>query len=742
MPQLILPLLSPGATRINDILSVENKDGFWYYFMGLNPIFSHEDNDYASFRMFTSQLIVSGQCKNIDIVRAFGVSPGSVKNGVKKYKEGGIKAFFQARKGRGGSILTEKVKKECQKLLDNGCSRKDICEKFDIKYETLRKAIIDGRLHEPEIDKAAADKGSSKSDRTKEDAKAGAVLGVACTRTSERSLASVGQLNRASSEFENCLDLTFGGVLCALPALDACGLYRHLDILPELPAGYYSKTHVLTTLAFMFLCRIKSIEKLRFNPVGELGKLLGLDRIPEVKTMREKLKILSNGAEVKEWAGELGKDWMESAPDLSGVLFIDGHVSLYFGNKTKLPKRYVSRLQLCLSGTSFYYVNDIFGQPFFYIEKPVNPGMLQTLENDIIPRLLNDIPGQPSEEQLEADPYLHRFVLVFDREGYSPGFFKRMWTKHRIACISYHKAPGDKWDENEFETHEAEMPRGEVIEMKLAERGSLIGSKKSEKVWVKEVRRETKSGHQTSIISTGYLLNLIITAICIFSRWAQENFFKYMNQHFDFDKVMDYGTENIPGLTRVINPTWKDLDSKIRSSQTKLNTRIKNFGTIELHPETDKKKLEKQTRAKAQLRSEIDLLENEIKDLRKQRSEVSKHIDFQDLPENAKFEKQNSNSRLLLNTVKMIDYRAETALSVILKEFLNRNQDARSIIRQLLTTEADIIPDPEAKILNVKIHRMTTMKNDEAVRRLLEKLNETETVFPDTDMTIQYYFAE
>jgi len=267
----------------------------------------------------------------------------------------------------------------------------------------------------------------------------------------------------------------------------------------------------------MFLCRTKAIDRLRFQPAGELGKLLGLDRIPEVKTMREKLKMLSDENAVKEWAGLLSKDWMENTPDLAGMLFIDGHVSLYFGKMTKLPKRYVSRLRLCMSGTSFYYVNDILGQPFFYIEKPVDPGMLKTLKNDIIPRLLKEVPGQPSMEQLDLNLFLHRFVLVFDREGYSPGFFRKMWKKHRIACISYHKFPVDKWEENEFKKYEAKMPHGEVIEMELAERGTLIGSKKSEQIWVREVRRHTKSGHQTSIITTGYKLNLIDTAICIFS---------------------------------------------------------------------------------------------------------------------------------------------------------------------------------------------------------------------------------
>lgn len=742
MNQLLLPFIPRGATEISGILSVENREGFWYYFSGINPVFCHEQNDLQSFRMFTSQLIATGQCKNRDIIRVFGVSSSSVKRYVKKYKQAGITAFYEPRKGRGASVLTQQVKSQCQKLLDNGVSRREICDKLNIKYDTLRKAIVAGRLHEPDLVKAEKKSGSSKSQRTIADAKAGEGSGVACTRTVERTLAATGQLAQVDSRFENCLDLPMGGVLSALPALDACGLYRWLNLLPQLPAGYYSNLHIITALAFMFLCQVRVIEQLRFKPAGELGKLIGLDRIPEVKTMRQKLKRLSQGDGVENWAGQLSEDWMQSSPHLAGILFVDGHVSLYFGKKTKLPKRYVSRLQLCMSGTSFYYVNDILGQPFFYIEKPVDPGLLKTMEEDIVPRLIEQVPDQPTEEQLRQNPYLHRFVLVFDREGYSPGFFKRMWEQHRIACISYHKYPGDLWDESEFEKHEAKMPNGEQIEMKLAERGTLIGSKKSEQVWVRQVRKLTKSGHQTSIISTGYLLDFIVTAIYIFSRWAQENFFKYMHQHYDFDKVMEYVTEEISDPIKVINPGWRDLDYKIRSLRSKLNYRLKKFGDMELHPEKDVTKLEKQITEKAELREEIDLMEKELKNLKDQRSAVPKHYDFDELPEDAKFEKLRSSSRLLLNTIKMIDYRAETSMSVMLKEFLDRNQDARSLIRELFTTEADIIPDNQSKILNVKIHRMTTLRNDDAIRKLLEKLNETETLFPGTELRLHYHLVE
>jgi hypothetical protein len=84
-------------------------------------------------------------------------------------------------------------------------------------------------------------------------------------------------------------------------------------------------------------------------------------------------------------------------------------------------------------------------------------------------------------------------VLIFDREGYSPAFFKEMWGKHRIACITYHKYPKDPWPETEFIEREITLPNGERVSLKLAERGSWIGNRQ-EGLWVREIRKLTTSG--------------------------------------------------------------------------------------------------------------------------------------------------------------------------------------------------------------------------------------------------------
>ena len=69
---------------------------------------------------------------------------------------------------------------------------------------------------------------------------------------------------------------------------------------------------------------------MRFEAPGAMGKLLGLDKIPEVRTLRKKLALLyANHESVAEWAKQLSKDWFESRPDLAGILYVDGHVSTY-----------------------------------------------------------------------------------------------------------------------------------------------------------------------------------------------------------------------------------------------------------------------------------------------------------------------------------------------------------------------------------------------------------------------------
>jgi len=298
-------------------------------------------------------------------------------------------------------------------------------------------------------------------------------MGVAAHNVIGRLAASIGGCGPVAPRFEAALDVPHGGVLCALPALLAMGLLDGTEKYFTLPPGYYAPDSLLLLLSFMTLSRMETIEELRHDAPGEWGKLLGLDRAPEVRTLREKVHEMSHSGKPKEWSASLCQGWMEGEPTQADVLCIDGHVRVYHGQQTQLPKHYVAREKLCLRATVDYWVNAMDGQPFMVINQVVDPGLIRTIEEEILPRLegchpalatpapaasnesnVTDVAGVVLDGEVlpasKARQVRHRLTLVTDREAYSPEFFKRMRDK-QIACLTYHKYPGPPWPEDEFQ---------------------------------------------------------------------------------------------------------------------------------------------------------------------------------------------------------------------------------------------------------------------------------------------------
>ena len=149
MPQLHLPMFPNGVIHITDQLAVMKKDGAVTYFNGHMPVFSHVENDINTFRMITSQFCVNGAAKQSDIIRAFAVTPISVKRSVKTYREKGPKGFYAPRVRRGAAVLLEPVVAAAEELLADGAGDTDVAEKLGLKLNTLQKAIRAGRVRRP-----------------------------------------------------------------------------------------------------------------------------------------------------------------------------------------------------------------------------------------------------------------------------------------------------------------------------------------------------------------------------------------------------------------------------------------------------------------------------------------------------------------------------------------------------------------------------------------------------------------
>jgi len=146
MPQVQLPLFPAGTTHLNDDLAFECHEGQVTYFNGHLPVFTHTIQDLASFRFFTTQLIVNGTASQGEIVQAFGVPLTTVKRCCRLYRERGASAFFKPPARRQGHRLTPEKLAQAQALLEEGKTIPAISAQLGILTSTLHKAIDAGRL--------------------------------------------------------------------------------------------------------------------------------------------------------------------------------------------------------------------------------------------------------------------------------------------------------------------------------------------------------------------------------------------------------------------------------------------------------------------------------------------------------------------------------------------------------------------------------------------------------------------
>jgi hypothetical protein len=379
-----------------------------------------------------------------------------------------------------------------------------------------------------------------------------------------------------------------------------------------------------------------------------------------------------------------------------------------------------------------YWVNAMDGQPFLYINKEVDPGLIATLKNDVVPWLQQLAPKSgEQEQQLAENPRAHWFTLVFDREGYSPELFAELFAK-RIAILTYHKFPKDDWPVEQFGAHRVELAAGQTVTMKLSERGTRL----SNNLWLREIRKLTDSGHQTAILTTNFSAPMPALAASMFARWCQENFFRYMREQYGLDRLVEYGTELVPDTTSVVNPQWRRLDTQIRSKTGQRQRLHAQFGALVLSEGLSEEEMQTYQRRKGELQEQIQHLDVEIEGLKQQRKQTEHHIPVKSLPEQERFTRLRTERKHFLDTIKMIAYRAETSLVSILREHLARSDDARTLIRQVFETEADLLPDTTNKTLTVRIHHLTQAAHDQTLEKLCGALNETQTVFPGTEMTL------
>lgn len=724
--QYRFPSLPSNAERVSDHLAVIRDHGQITFVDATGPIFTFKVDDETALRFAAAMLTDLGLATPTQIGRVLGRHRSRIHEYHKRYREGGAQALQVKRRGpRGASRLKGTVLARSQKYLNQGLSNCAVARLVGVSERTIRRALKDGRLFRPGTPAGRASEtvvvGVPVSPRERSDEDASCVGGVATKREEERALAPTGLLVEAQPEFEAAESVAKAGVLVALPALLGQGLVEvGQRVYGSLKNGYYGLTSMLLTFGLMALLRIKSAEGLSGHSPGEFGLVLGLDRAPEMKTARRKLAELAGQRKGLDFARAFTERWSEDNPEALGYLYIDGHVRPYNGQKYKLPKTHVQRRRLCMPATTDYWVNDAQAEPLLFVTAPANDGLLAMMDQEILPEIRNLVGPD------------RRTTLIFDREGWSPKRFQK-WEKAGFDVITYRKGRYRDWQHRCFEEVIVEA-YGRKVEYLLAEGEVCV----AEGFRMREVRRLCEDGHQTSVVTTRRDIPIEEVAVRMFSRWRQENFFRYMREEFALDHLPTTAVDPADPTRSVPNPALKEKKKELGRIKAELAKAEQAYGQ-EAHDNQEQRR--RTVRgfkiSHAELGREIKRLRSESVRLKGDMGALPKRVPLREVMDGEPIVQLERERKIITDTFKMVAYRAETQLANLVGPLLPyREDEARKFMRQVFNLPADLLPDYERNELVVQLHTMPTPRDNRALAGLCGALNDLDVCYPGTELRL------
>jgi len=740
------------------------------------PVFRYHRDDSAAEDLFAAQAQVSGYATSKELGAALGRSDRTLRHKKKLFEEGGAKNLLPKERRSTGQRLSGAEDAAIRKWHKQGLSGRQIAVRLKKAPLTVQRALrrlglrphSSGRAGQqqsllpsteppPEPDPATEPPGEAESAEDAADEPPGDAVVEAMVdpvpaeddgqpatsapdrlqdpyveglvavngdgtldrdpadRSIDRMLAQRGELYDAAPFFAPGEDIPRLGVLLALPMLVASGLFEEADELyGHLGPAFYGLRTSLLTLVLLALLRVKHPENLKEYSPPELGRLLGLDRAPEVKTLRRKLARLA-GETGEKLLRRLVERRVESRSEALGFLYVDGHVRVYSGEH-KLPKTHVARMRISLPATQDVWVNDADGDPLFFVTQEAHPSLVGALAS-----LLDDI------RELVGD---RRVTFVFDRGGWSPRLFKAMFDAG-FDVLTYRKGSCEPVPDDGFSLYAAPGSGGqqhwELHDMDVTVSNGLV---------MRQVTRR-KGSHQTHVLTTNRLLSTVEVAHRMFDRWRQENFFKYMRQEFAIDALVQYGAEPDDPQRDMPNPAWAQADKALAKARAKLRRLEAQYGAAAR--ENPEKKRPTIRGFKIAHGTEIGIPMREVKaevdELRAVRDALPKRVTVGELDDPPV--RLLPARKRLSDGLKMLAYQVETDLYRLLAPHYARADDeGRTLLASALQSAGDL--ECSHGELRVTLAPQSSPHRSRAVAELCETLNETRTCFPGTVLVLRY----
>ncbi len=545
-------------------------------------------------------------------------------------------------------------------------------------------------------------------------------------RSGDRALARLGFLEDALPLFAEADHLPRTGVLLAVPLLANHGLLEAFDKIysHSLGPSFYGLRTLVVTLFLCALLRIKRPENLKEYAPWELGRLLGLDRAPEVKTVRRKLSRLARTNRAKSLMEEVAQ--LRIAEDESRVafLYLDGHVREYHG-KHPLSKAKKSQRQVAKRAATDTWVHDAMGEPLLVVTSELNEGLTQVLEP-----ILSEVRPLVGER---------RVTVIFDRGGYSPKLFARL-IKSGFDIITYRKGKSSDRPLGEFEEQTLEVD-GRCYTYELCDRGKvrvgrLRNKRKKESrtlgpqfLWMREVRVLRSDGRQTPILTNLADLPGAAVAYHAFDRWRQENFFKYASEEFALDALVEYAVQDVSSEADRPNPERKRVQKELSKARGEVSRLQAELGEAAKSSRT--RTMRGFKISQATLRRQLASAEAKVARLKADHSELPKRVSASEL------KTFTTEKKLIVDTIKMTAYRVETELLGILQgSYARSHEEGRTLLHALFQTAGRVELDEHQ--LRIRLHPQSSLHRTRAISNLCDELNQLETCFPGTNLRLKF----
>jgi transposase len=718
------------------------------------PVAHFRADDRVAHALAMVQLVERGWADQNDVARAFGCSTRTLRRCQRRYDEGGTILLARAAgypPGRGRLRIRDQT---VARLKAQGLSNRAIAHRLGLDEKSVRKRLRRLGWQPPHAEQLSLHGGAPAPARAEPNLAASAEApvadavgagGPACgpnlsafaassdaaeplpwtadhdpaDRRWDRLFAYLGLLDDAAPLFRTGVAVPGAGVLLALPMLLQSGvLVAARQVYGSIGPAFYGLRTTIVTLLLIALLRIKRPEALKERSPTELGRVLGLDRGPEVKTLRRKLTRLAHAGRAADFGRLLAERRVALRGEALGFLYVDGHVRVYHGQR-RLPKTHVARLRLALPATTDYWVNDQQGDPLFVVTAEANDHLVRML-----PTLLRDVRALIGER---------RVTVVFDRGGWSPKLFAQLLADG-FDLLTYRKGRGPRIPRRCFREQVAAL-EGREVRYRLADQGVRLRNG----LRLRQVTR-LQDGHQTPIVTSRRDLPAVEVAYRMFERWRQENFFKYLREEFALDALVDYRAERADPAREVPNPAWAAADAQLQQCRAELRALQVQLGddvlaNVERHRPT----MRGFKIAHGKLNRQIRDTCRRLADLEKRRARLPRRVPVGQTVAGEVIQLATER-KLLTNLLKMVAYQAESDLVRALAPYYRRTEDeGRTLMQTALMSAADLeVNDRE---LRVTLAPLSAAHRSRAVAALCRDLNTTATVFPGTRLRLRYAVA-